>query len=361
MADTEEIQAEKKSIGTKIKDILMFVLRIGIAVGIISWLIHSNYEGLVKALKGFNYYWLIPAVLLYGAHLCAGAWRWLMLLHVQDIKVSFIETLSLTMQGFFFSLVLPGGSLGGDVVKAAFIAKRAPEGKKLTGAFTILIDRVLGMIALFSLAGIAGIISYKFLSGVSGVMEVILYSLLLGCFTGLVSGIVLFFHRHLEKIKIIKWCLDLADRLSKGAMHRLMDAMDSFRSAWPTLIKILLISVFLIHLVLSVVVFFIAKGLDSPKVAPEIYVLGTTLGNAAGSIPMTPSGTGTRDAVIEKVFSAAFMKNNPDMTPEDASGLALAIALMFTGVVLVFNLFGGLFFMFDKFVRKKECPLSSSS
>jgi uncharacterized protein (TIRG00374 family) len=346
---------KKKKLKTKIKDIVFFIIRIAIAVGIIGWLVSKNYEGLVKALKGFNYYWLIPAAVLYGLHLCAGAWRWWLLLHVQDVKISFFETLSLTLQGFFFSLVLPGGSLGGDVVKAAFIAKRAPEGKKLTGAFTILIDRVLGMIALFSLAGIAGIISYRFLSGVSGVMEVILYSLLFGCFTGLIASIVIFFHRQLEKIKLIKWCLNLADKLAKGAIHRLMEAMDSFRNAWPTLIKIILISVFCIHLVLSLVVYFIARGLDSPSVDPEIYVLGTTLGNAAGSIPMTPSGTGTRDAVIEKVFKAAFIKNDPNLNPENAGGLALAIALMFTAVVLVFNLFGGLFFIFDKFIRKKEC------
>jgi len=348
-------QIEKKPV--TVKKVVMFILRIAIAVAIIGWMVSNNYPDLMKALEGFNYYWLIPAALLFGAHLCAGAWRWWLLLHVQNIKISFWETLSLTMQGFFFSLVLPGGALGGDVVKATFIVKRSPEGSKLTGAFTILIDRVLGMISLFSLAGIAGIISYRFLSGVSGVMEVILYSLLFGCITGLGAAIVLFFHRHLEKIKIVKWCLNLADRISKGAIHGLMDAMDSFRSAWPTLIQVILISIFLIHLVLSVVVYCIARGLDTPKTDPEIYVLATTLGNAAGAIPITPSGTGTRDAVMKKVFSAAFRKdaiaNSQNMSPDAATGMALAIALLFTGIILIFNLSGGIFFILSKSHKNK--------
>jgi cysteinyl-tRNA synthetase len=43
------------------------------------------------------------------------------------------------------------------VVKATFLVQRTPKGNKLTGTFTILIDRIIGMISLFSLAGIAGL------------------------------------------------------------------------------------------------------------------------------------------------------------------------------------------------------------
>jgi uncharacterized membrane protein YbhN (UPF0104 family) len=111
--------------------------------------------------------------------------------------------------------------------------------------------------------------------------------------------------------------------------------------------------------VLAVVGYCIARGLDSPKINPEIYVLATSLGNAAGSIPMTPAGTGPRDWVFKKIFTAAFVKNDPNLNHDTASGQALAIALIFTGIILAFNLLGGLFFIFDKFARKKECLPSS--
>ena len=357
MENVEEIDKKSSSAASKVKDIALFIIRIALAVGIIGYLIHSNYSTLKEALDNFNFYWLIPAALLYSGHLCVGAWRWRMLLQLQGISVSFMESLSLTMQGFFFSLALPGGSLGGDVVKAACIAKRAPDGKKVTGAFTILIDRVLGMLALFLLAAIAGVASYPLLAKSSAVMEIVLYSLFFGCFFGVVATVGLFLHRQLEKIRIIKWCIDFLDNLTKGAVHGMMDAMDSFRSAWATLIKAVIVTIFGVHLVLAGVVYCISLGIDKPsvpKVDPEIYVLATTLGNAAGVIPVTPSGTGTRDAVSSKIFAAAFMVNNTNLTEKEAFGIGFAISLIFTALILVFNLSGGLFFIMDKYVSKNE-------
>lgn len=346
------IEYEKKK--TTVKDVLLFILRIGIAAGIIYWMVcgkdekgNSNYTLLLNALDGFNYVWLIPAACLYVIHLLAGAFRWYLLLKVQNIHVTFFEALSLSMQGFFFSLVLPGGAIGGDVVKAAFLVKRTPKGNKLTGTFTILIDRIIGMISLFSLAGVAGIISYQFLKNVSGFMTLIVYALLLGCITGVGSAIVLFFHRQLEKIPGVSQILDLGDKITKGAVSKLIEAMDSFRSAWKTLVYTIIISIIFIHLMLSIVVFCLAKGLGVEKVAPEIYVLSTTLANAAAAIPATPSGVGTRDIVLKKIFGAAGV-------PE---GQALAIALLFTSLILLFNLAGGLFFIFSKSHNSKILPL----
>lgn len=340
--------AKKK---TTLQDILLFVLRIGIAAGIIYWMIcgkdekgNSNYTLLLNALEGFNYIWLIPAAVLYAIHLLAGAFRWNMLLKVQNVHVTFFEALSLSMQGFFFSLVLPGGAIGGDVVKAAFLVKRTPKGNKLIGTFTILIDRIIGMISLFSLAGVAGLVSYQFLKNVSGFMTLIVYALLFGCITGVGSAIVLFFHRQLEKIPGVSPLLGFGDRISKGAVSKLTEAMDSFRSAWKTLVYAMIISVLLIHLMLSIVVYCLAGGLGVEKVAPETYVLSTTLANAAAAIPATPSGVGTRDLVLKKIFEAAGV----------AEGQALAIALLFTSVILIFNLAGGLFFIFSKSHKSKK-------
>lgn len=339
---TDLPELEKKK--TTFKDVLLFILRIGIAAGIIYWMISKHYEQLLKALQGFNYSWLIMAGMLYVLHLLAGAWRWWLLLKVQGVYIKFHEALSLSMQGFFFSLVLPGGALGGDVVKAAFLVKRTPKGNKLTGTFTILIDRIIGMISLFSLAGVAGLVSYQFLKNVSGFMTLIVYALLLGCITGVGSAIVLFFHRQLEKIPGVAPILNFGDRISHGAVSKLTGAMDSFRSAWKTLINTILISIFLIHLMLSMVVFCIASGLGINKLAPEIYILSTTLANAAAAIPATPSGVGTRDVVLEKIFVAAGVQ----------SGEAVAIALLFTSLILIFNLAGGLFFIFSKSHKPKS-------
>ena len=48
--------------------------------------------------------------------------------------------------------MIPGGAIGGDVVKMGVLSKRTSPGAKMEGAFTILIDRIVAMIALFALA-----------------------------------------------------------------------------------------------------------------------------------------------------------------------------------------------------------------
>jgi len=330
------------TIGKK-RNYFWFFLRMGVAVGIIAWLVSSNYKSFVDALRGFDFRWLLPAAALYLVHLCAGAYRWRMLLRVQNVHISFFETFSLTLQGFFFSMVIPGGSLGGDVVKAAFIVKRVEKGSKLVGAFTILMDRILGMITLFSLAGVLGVLSYGFLSKVEGGLWFFMASIVLGT-VGMLVAVGLFMHRLLESVPPIGWMVNFLDRLTKGAVHRMMDAMDAFRDAWPVLIKCILLTLFLIHLLLALVVYCLACGAGEAGGEPKAYILSTTLANAAGSIPLTPSGTGTRDLVMVRFFIASGF----------GKGVATATALAFSGLMLCFNLLGGVFFMFRKLKTSKK-------
>lgn len=308
------------------------------AAVIIGWLIRTHHEGFLVALKKFDFLWLIPALILYLSHLIVAGWRWHLLLRIQKIDIKFKETFSLLMQGFFFSLVLPGGALGGDVVKAAFLASKTPRGAKLKGVFTILIDRMVGMIALFFIAGTIGVISYNFLKSLGGLMELVRYALMLGCIGGLLCATILFFHRRLEKIKPVFCLLALADKYSKGFLYKLIDAMDDFRSSYKTLLLCILISAVFIHLNLGIVVYCLARGAGAANVSSKLCILAASLGNVAGTIPGPPSGVGTRDIVIKGLLSAGKV----------AEGRAVAIPIIFTAIILFFNLTGGVFFIFSK-------------
>ncbi len=326
---------------SKIKNLLWFTLRILLAVGIIGWLVYKNQSQLLEAVHKINPLWLIPAVLLYGLHIVAGAWRWQILLKVQKIQLSFFESLSLTLQALFFSLVIPGGAVGGDLAKAGFIAARTQKGERLKGVFTILIDRVIGMVALFSLAGIVGIMSIKFLGSLSGIMELVIYALIFGCIMGLASAAALFFHRDLEKINLFSWLISHVNRISKGALHNLMSAMDDFRSEYKTLIFCFAISVVFIHLNIALIVYLIGHGTGADSLTFPLSILTSSLGNTVGALPITPSGVGTRDYVFEKLLSAGGITEQ-----------ALLIPLIFTSIFLCFNLLGGLIFVFSK--KKKS-------
>ena len=80
------------------------------------------------------------------------AWRWRKLMQPQGINLPFSKCLALTFVGQFYSTFLPGIT-GGDLVKIIYTSRVV--GSKTKATVTILLDRVIGLIALVVIAGIA--------------------------------------------------------------------------------------------------------------------------------------------------------------------------------------------------------------
>ena len=62
-----------------------------------------------------NWPWLVAAVLAYVLSPLFGAWRWRLLLKIQNIHLTFRQSWRLTYIGFFFNTFMPGvtGGAGG--------------------------------------------------------------------------------------------------------------------------------------------------------------------------------------------------------------------------------------------------------
>ena len=76
---------------------------------------------------------------------------------VQNIHMTFRECYHLGFVGLFYNLMLPS-SVGGDVAKVVYAYKHS--GKKIESATSILLDRLLGFVALIVMAGI-GLICFS--------------------------------------------------------------------------------------------------------------------------------------------------------------------------------------------------------
>jgi len=88
--------------------------------------------------------------LLYGVINFTGVLRWMALLRVQQIGLSFLQVTKLTFLGIFFNNVMPGMT-GGDAVKA-YYATRVTD-RKAGAAISVLIDRLIGIFCLALLSG----------------------------------------------------------------------------------------------------------------------------------------------------------------------------------------------------------------
>ncbi|OGV32907.1 MAG: hypothetical protein A2020_01795 [Lentisphaerae bacterium GWF2_45_14] len=322
--------------GSKVVQGFLFSLKILFAAGVIWWLISRNYRDFTKALENFNFFWIIPVAALYFLHMFIGAWRWNILLRVQGIRISLYEAFSLTMQAFFYSLVIPGGAIGGDLAKVALIAARSPEGKKFEGSFTVLMDRFVGMMGLFSIAIVVLCFSASIYMKLQGIMGLVVVSLVILCFTGLSAGIFMFFHSTLEKIKLIAFMISIADKFSKGLYSRLADAFERYKDCLGTVVFCIGISIIFIHFNIVLILYFIARGVGVSGVSALTYLNASTIGNTAGLLPITVSGVGVRDVVIETLLKAGGCLPGP----------AIAIPIIFSAVVILFNISGGFFFIF---------------
>ena len=89
--------------------------------------------------------------------------RWYTLVRAQGLPFRFRDAVRLGFIGNVFNLVIPG-AVGGDVIKAAYLGRMQPAMKPQAWASMVL-DRILGLLGLFLLAGVAGLTTWNSADG----------------------------------------------------------------------------------------------------------------------------------------------------------------------------------------------------
>ena len=323
--------------------ILNIVLRTLLAAAIITLLVWLRREQLKQCLSEFNYLWVLPAIVCQMLHQVVGAWRWRRLAVIQGFDLSAFEAYSLTMQGYFFSLIIPGGAIGGDVAKMGLLARRSRPGCRAEGVFTVFMDRVIGMIALFLLCIALLLLFGKRFTGlqISGLNlsgdELLIGAglLFLLCLAGITCGIAVFFHRKLQKIPGVTGLLNWIDRHTGNAASRMMAMADNYAAFPGELITLTLISIAGVHIMTTIPMLFLLAGAGVALNISSIVLILTavTIGNIAGLIPITPGGIGLRDLTVISLLSAGGI----------APGIGETAQLMATGITILSNLPGGIF------------------
>ena len=81
------------------------------------------------------------------------ALRWRVLLKIVGVSINTARATSLTAIGLFFSSFLPG-SVSGDAIKAFYIVNENKQISKTQVFSTILMDRIIGLYSIFTIASI---------------------------------------------------------------------------------------------------------------------------------------------------------------------------------------------------------------
>jgi uncharacterized protein (TIRG00374 family) len=132
---------------------LGLIFRALVSLLAIWWVVRSNdWSKVWLHVRSMDFSWLLIGILCFVPTLFVVSWRWRMQLAVHGVRMRLWRVFELNMIGQFFSTV-GVGTTGGDVFKIFYVTRAVPE-KKTAVAFTVIADRIIGLLALL-LFGVA--------------------------------------------------------------------------------------------------------------------------------------------------------------------------------------------------------------
>ncbi len=126
------------------REIAKFILKLGVGAAVVTYVLHSrmiDFEAMKSILFSPWNLLIVMAMLNLSAACCA--LRWYQLSRVQGLSLSRFTMYELIMIGSFFNTFMPG-AVGGDVIKAWYVAGREPA-RKMRAVYIMFLDRVLGL------------------------------------------------------------------------------------------------------------------------------------------------------------------------------------------------------------------------
>lgn len=127
-----------------------FIVKLSISAGLLAVLFRqTDVDAVMGRLRQVEPGWIALALVMHAALLLVSGWRWRRLLVTQDVHASTWQLTLSCLVANFFNNFLPS-NIGGDFVRIADTA--GLTGSRTVATAVVLLDRVLGLIALFAVA-----------------------------------------------------------------------------------------------------------------------------------------------------------------------------------------------------------------
>ncbi len=141
---------------------LVALLKCGVGVGVVIYVVYSGRVDFGQLGEAFKHdiRWIIAGFAVLLAIPLIGLVRWIVILRMQGIQIGVYEAFRIHLIGVFFNAFL-FGSLGGDVLKAYYVATGAGSSKKAASVTTIFLDRILGGLGFVVLTSLGILLSGK--------------------------------------------------------------------------------------------------------------------------------------------------------------------------------------------------------
>ena len=326
VSPTETASTEKQSLHEfassrrgKRKDWL-FALKAAASILLLAFVLsRADLASVGAAIIGVEIQWVVLAIAcqLLGSALIAFRWKGLLALH--EIRPGFLYLYRSTLISGFFKQFMPS-TLGGDVIRG-YDAWRAGASTGLA-FMSLLIDRLMGLLALLTLAMGALLISPQIADRLPGVQ--VWGALVFGV---LILLLVFFARPHARQMPEAD-----VEEQGGGKLQKILRSLALYRGSPKTLLRALGVS-FLLQI--NVVTFYwaLSMALGLSIAYADFYVIAP-VAILVMMLPISINGIGVREGIF--VFLLAQWGVG--------SAEAVALAWLEYGIFLAFGLFGGVLF-----------------
>lgn len=273
--------------------------------------------------------WLLAASLaVFPITFLITSYRWYKLLNAVDVNMGFARAFVINMVGAFYNTFMPG-STGGDVLKAYYASKQTPH--RLRAVISVLIDRILGLLALVMVGGVMA--SYQYLKSPTtadptsrACLQVALASVAILIGVGVVLAVL--FQPTVRKY------LGLEFILNRLPMQRQVENAREVTRIYrrkPILVLWALLVTVPVHVTVIISALLAGQAFDLP-IRPLFYFTAVPVIVLVGSIPISPQGAGVME------FFAIALTQKQGATVSQAFALTMSIRM----VQILWNLTGGI-------------------
>jgi glycosyltransferase 2 family protein len=273
---------------------------------------------------------LLLSVMLWGLTIVIGVFRWRMVMRVQGLDLSLGRAMEISFIAHFFNSFLLG-STGGDLLKA-YYAARETHHKKTEAVVAVIVDRLLGLLAMLLFATVMMLPNLPLLFEHAKLAAVawLILAMLAGC--AVVVGLSFWggLSRHWPRAR--SWLR----RLPKGDLfERCVDACRCFGRERKFLFEVMVLSMALNSVcVLQIMALAWGMKLAIPPLA--LFVIVPII-ICISALPVTPSGLGVRENLYVLMLAA------PSIAVPATQ--ALSLSLLAYACSLFWSAIGGLFYL----------------
>ena len=285
---------------------ILFFAKVLISISILSYLFYSAWQqGEWEQLRDSpkRWHWVGLGVLACLSANLISFYRWYLLVRALDVPFKLVDAVRIGFIGAFFGLVA-FGVVAGDSLRA-FYATRHVKNRTPEAITSVLVDRLIGLMTMFSIATVAFLFFNPAELGDQHSEEIRIL-VLIGWFVvactacGYVGMTILFFTPQLSKTKLFHWIIGLPK--VGPVIAKLTGAISLYRDRLPTIAAAFLLSV-AVNLCFVTALYSLATGLTENNPSLTDHFVIEPIAMVSNAVPL-PGGIGGMEFAMQYLYIA---------------------------------------------------------